>query len=72
MRKIDLTEALNGYGFRTIEGLRSYYSKALEGEDSKVRIRIGEWNVVMVKVNEVYQVEGMIKVKPDVQIIGHQ
>ena len=66
MRKIDLTETLNGYGFRTIEGIRSYYSKAQESEDSKVRLRIGEWNVVMVKVNEVYQVEGMIKVKQDV------
>jgi hypothetical protein len=66
MRKIDLTEALNGYGFRTIEGLRSYYSKALESEDSKVRIRIGEWNVVMVKVGDKYEVEGMIKVKQDV------
>ena len=66
MRKIDLTEALNGYRFRTMVGLRSYYSKALEGEDGKVRIRIGEWNVVMVKVNEVYQVEGKIKVKPNV------
>ena len=66
MRKIDLTEALNGYGFRTIEGLRSYYSKAQESEDGKVRIRIGEWNVVMVKVNEVYRVEGMIKVKQNV------
>ena len=66
MRKIDLTEALNGYRFRTLDGLRSYYSKALEGEDGKVRIRIGEWNVVMVKVNEVYQVDGMIKVKPNV------
>jgi len=72
MRKIDLTETLNGYGFRTIEGIQSYYSKALESEDSKVRVRIGEWNVVMVKVNEVYQVEGMIKVKQNVQIIGHQ
>ena len=66
MRKIDLTEALNGYRFRTMVGLRSYYSKAQESEDGKVRIRIGEWNVVMVKVNEVYQVEGMIKVKPNV------
>ena len=66
MRKIDLTETLNGYGFRTIEGIQSYYSKALESEDSKVRVRIGEWNVVMVKVNEVYQVEGMIKIKPNV------
>jgi hypothetical protein len=66
MRKIDLKETLNGYGFRTIEGIQSYYSKALENEDSKVRVRIGEWNVVMVKVNEVYQVEGMIKVKQDV------
>ena len=66
MRKTDLTEALNGYHFRTLAGLRSYYSKAQESEDGKVRIRIGEWNVVMVKVNEVYQVEGMIKVKPNV------
>ena len=66
MRKIDLTETLNGYGFRTIEGIQSYYSKAQESEDSKVRVRIGEWNVVMVKVNEVYQVEGMIKVKQNV------
>ena len=66
MRKIDLTEALNGYRFRTLEGLRSYYSKAQESEDGKVRIRIGEWNVVMIKVNEVYKVDGMIKVKPNV------
>ena len=66
MRKIDLTEALNGYGFRTIEGLRSYYSKALESEDSKVRVRIGEWNVVMVKVGDKYEVEGMIKIKQNV------
>ena len=72
MRKIDLKETLNGYGFRTIDGIRSYYSKALEGEDSKVRVRIGEWNVVMVKVGDKYEVEGMIKWKPDVQIIGHQ
>ena len=66
MRKIDLTEALNGYGFRTMAGLRSYYSKAQESEDGKVRIRIGEWNVVMVKVGDVYKVDGMIKVKPNV------
>ena len=66
MRKTDLTEALNGYGFRTLDGLRSYYSKAQESEDGKVRIRIGEWNVVMIKVNEVYKVDGMIKVKPNV------
>jgi hypothetical protein len=66
MRKIDLTEALNGYGFRTLDGLRSYYSKAQEDVDGKVRIRIGEWNVVMVKVGDVYQVDGMIKVKPNV------
>jgi hypothetical protein len=66
MRKIDLKETLNGYGFRTIEGIQSYYSKAQESEDSKVRVRIGEWNVVMVKINEVYQVEGMIKVKQNV------
>ena len=72
MRKIDLKETLNGYGFRTIEGIQSYYSKAGQDEVGKVRVRIGEWNVVMVKVNEVYQVEGMIKWKPDVQIIGHQ
>ena len=72
MRKIDLTETLNGYGFRTIEGIRSYYSKAQESEDSKVRVRIGEWNVVMVKIGDKYEVEGMIKWKPDVQIIGHQ
>ena len=72
MRKIDLKETLNGYGFRTIEGIQSYYSKALESEDSKVRVRIGEWNVVMVKVGDKYEVEGMIKVKQDVQIIGHQ
>jgi len=66
MRKIDLTETLNGYGFRTIEGIQSYYSKAQESEDSKVRVRIGEWNVVMVKVGDKYEVEGMIKIKPNV------
>jgi hypothetical protein len=66
MRKIDLTETLNGYGFRTIEGIQSYYSKAQESEDSKVRVRIGEWNVVMVKIGDKYEVEGMIKIKPNV------
>ena len=66
MRKIDLTETLNGYGFRTIEGIQSYYSKAQESEDSKVRVRIGEWNVVMVKVGDKYEVEGMIKIKQNV------
>jgi hypothetical protein len=65
MRKIDLTETLNGYGFRTIEGIRSYYSKAVEDANGKVLIRIGEWNVVMVKVGHKYGVEGMSKWKPD-------
>lgn len=65
MIKRELTETLNRYGFRTIEGLRTYYSKAVLGEDDKVRIRIGEWNVIMNKVEDVYKVEGMSKWKAE-------
>ena len=40
MTKVELKETLNGYGFRTIEGMRTYYSKAVIGEDGMIRLRV--------------------------------
>jgi hypothetical protein len=62
MTKVELKETLNGYGFRTIEGMRTYYSKAVMGEDGMIRLRVGEWYVVMGNTDKGYRVASMNKI----------
>ena len=62
MTKVELKETLNGYGFRTIEGMRTYYSKAVIGEDGTIRLRVGEWYVVMGNTDRGYKVASMSKI----------
>jgi mRNA-degrading endonuclease RelE of RelBE toxin-antitoxin system len=62
MTKVELKETLNGYGFRTIEGMRTYYSKAVIGEDGTIRLRVGEWYVVMGNTDTGYKVASMSKI----------
>jgi hypothetical protein len=62
MTKVELKETLNRYGFRTIEGIRTYYSKAELGEDGVVRLRVGEWYVEMGSTDKGYKVSSISKV----------
>lgn len=62
MTKVELKETLNRYGFQTIEGLRTYYSKAVLGEDGMIRLRVGEWSVVMGNTDRGYKVASMNKI----------
>jgi hypothetical protein len=62
MTKVELKETLNGYGFRTIEGMRTYYSKAVMSEDGMIRLRVGEWYVVMGNTDKGYKVASMSKI----------
>jgi hypothetical protein len=62
MTKVELKETLNGYGFRTIEGMRTYYSKAVMSEDGTIRLRVGEWSVVMGSTDNGYKVASMNKI----------
>jgi hypothetical protein len=62
MTKVELKETLNGYGFKTIEGLRTYYSKAVMSEDGTIRLRVGEWYVVMGNTDSGYKVASMSKI----------
>ena len=62
MTKVELKETLNGYGFRTIEGMRTYYSKAVMSEDGTIRLRVGEWSVVMGNTDKGYKVASMNRI----------
>ena len=62
MTKVELKETLNRYGFQTIGGLRTYYSKAVLGEDGMIRLRVGEWSVVMGNTDRGYKVASMNKI----------
>jgi len=64
MTKIEVKETLNGYNFQTINGIRTYYSKADIREDGMIILRVGEWGVVMGKTDSGYKVASINKIKP--------
>jgi hypothetical protein len=42
--------------------MRTYYSKAVMGEDGMIRLRVGEWSVVMGNTDKGYKVASMNKI----------
>jgi hypothetical protein len=64
MTKTELKETLNGYGFQTLKGIRTYYSKAEINEAGMITLRVGEWGVIMGKTDKGYKVASMNKIKP--------
>ena len=63
MTKTELKETLNRYGFQTIEGLKTYYSKAEIDEAGLVHLRVGEWGVIMYKEGNAYKVQSINRIK---------
>jgi hypothetical protein len=63
MTKVELKETLNGYNFQTLNGIRTYYSKADIREDGMIILRVGEWGVLMGKTDSGYKVASMNKIK---------
>ena len=65
MTKIEVKETLNGYNFQTINGIRTYYSKADIDENGMIILRVGEWGVIMGKTDKGYKVASINKIKPN-------
>ena len=63
MTKVEVKETLNGYNFRSIKGIRTYYSKADINEDGMISLRVGEWGVLMGKTDSGYKVATINKIK---------
>jgi hypothetical protein len=63
MTKVEVKETLNGYNFQTINGIRTYYSKADIDENGMIILRVGEWGVVMGKTDKGYKVASINKIK---------
>lgn len=63
MTKVEVKETLNGYNFQTINGIRTYYSKADIREDGMIILRVGEWGVLMGKTDKGYKVASINKIK---------
>ena len=63
MTKVEVKETLNGYNFQTINGIRTYYSKADIREDGMIILRVGEWGVIMGKTDKGYKVASINKIK---------
>jgi hypothetical protein len=63
MTKVEVKETLNGYNFQTINGIRTYYSKADINEDGMIILRVGEWGVIMGKTDKGYKVASINKIK---------
>jgi len=65
MTKTELKETLNGYNFQTLKGLRTYYSKADITAEGMVKLRVGEWGVLMGKTDSGYKVASINRIKAD-------
>ena len=65
MTKVEVKETLNGYNFQTINGIRTYYSKADIDENGMIILRVCEWGVVMGKTDSGYKVASINKIKPN-------
>jgi hypothetical protein len=65
MTKTELKETLNGYNFQTLKGLRTYYSKADITAEGMIKLRVGEWGVLMGKTDSGYKVASINKIKAD-------
>ena len=63
MTKTELKETLNRYGFQTIEGIKTYYSKAEMDEAGLIHLRVGEWGVIMYKDTTSYKVQSINRIK---------
>jgi hypothetical protein len=63
MTKTELKETLNGYNFQTINGIRTYYSKADITVDGLITLRVGEWGVLMGKTDVGYKVASINRIK---------
>ena len=63
MTKTELKETLNGYNFQTIKGIRTYYSKADIDADGRIILRVGEWGVIMGKMDSGYKVASINRIK---------
>jgi hypothetical protein len=63
MTKVEVKETLNGYNFQTINGIRTYYSKADIDENGMIILRVGEWGVIMGKTDKGYKVASINKIK---------
>ena len=63
MTKTELKETLNGYNFQTINGIRTYYSKADITAEGMISLRVGEWGVLMGKTDSGYKVASINKIK---------
>ena len=63
MTKAEVKETLNGYNFQTINGIRTYYSKADIDENGMIILRVGEWGVIMGKTDKGYKVASINKIK---------
>jgi hypothetical protein len=65
MTKTELKETLNGYNFQTLKGLRTYYSKADITAEGMIKLRVGEWGVLMGKTDSGYKVASINRIKAD-------
>lgn len=63
MTKTELKETLNGYNFQTLNGLRTYYSKADITAEGMITLRVGEWGVLMGKTDKGYKVASINRIK---------